>query len=455
MQSRYLLSVVLVLSSLIMPTTQDATVSGHLLCHRSAPAGEGQTLLVFVREETDGARSLYLSLWSEDTRLLRCEVSADPLVTEGYLSLCGRTGTQGQETTQRFNISTLLAPDGPCGPDNAGAPRITKRAKTFGSEGKTRRKRSWLFPGTLWCGTGSKAMGYEELGMFESADRCCREHDQCMHVIPAFTVNYGVFNSNFFTVSHCDCDRRFRECLFGVNDTISSMVGYSFFNILRIPCFELIRQRRCVKMYWWGIRQLSSQLTTKPYQKTTSMTSWTPQTASLHVPTAVTTVSTITTKMHKKNRKKSGRCGARIPVRGDTFQSRRKICLDRKTSHTTAIAPSTSTSVSPNQVTMAQRPSKTSLKSETTAKLWNNRLVCGILKHLDRCQHKILPLEKKYGLQNMESKTVYHCDCTSRLAGQIEHFKAPSILPSLLMDFVSRYCFKLPTETKCHNRKRF
>lgn len=147
-----------------MPNTQDVTVSGHLLCHRSAPAGEGQTLLVFVREEKDGARSLYLTLWSEDTRLLRCEVSADPLVTEGYLSLCDRTGTQGQETTQRFNISTLLAPDGPCALDNAGAPRITKRAKTFGSEGKTRRKRSWFFPGTLWCGTGSKAMGYEDLG---------------------------------------------------------------------------------------------------------------------------------------------------------------------------------------------------------------------------------------------------------------------------------------------------
>lgn len=45
-------------------------------------------------------------------------------------------------------------------------------------------------------------------GMFESADRCCREHDHCQHNIPAFTVNYGVFNPKFFTVSHCDCDQR-------------------------------------------------------------------------------------------------------------------------------------------------------------------------------------------------------------------------------------------------------
>ncbi|XP_051278412.1 group 3 secretory phospholipase A2-like [Dicentrarchus labrax] len=53
----------------------------------------------------------------------------------------------------------------------------------------------------------------------------------------------------------------------------------------------------------------------------------------------------------------------------------------------------------------------------------------------------------------MESKTAYHCDCTSRLAVQIESFKQPSTLPTLLMDFVSQYCFKLPEEKKCHSRK--
>lgn len=45
----------------------------------------------------------------------------------------------------------------------------------------------------------------------------------------------------------------FRKCLLGVNDTISTMVGYSFFNILRVPCFELKEQQQCTKMYWWGM----------------------------------------------------------------------------------------------------------------------------------------------------------------------------------------------------------
>ena len=40
-------------------------------------------------------------------------------------------------------------------------------------------------------------------------------------------------------------------------------------------------------------------------------------------------------------------------------------------------------------------------------------------------------------------------------AVQIESFKQPSSLSSLLMDFVSQYCFKLPKKKKHHSRKRF
>uniref|UniRef100_UPI003AADE819 uncharacterized protein n=1 Tax=Centroberyx gerrardi TaxID=166262 RepID=UPI003AADE819 len=641
MQSRYLLYVLLALSSLILSNTQDVIVSGHF-CHRAGPAGEGQTRLMFLREETAGTRSLYLTLWSKDMRLVRCEVNTDPLVTESYRSLCSRSGTEGQEISQRFNISMLLAPGAACAPDSTAAPQFTKRTKRDGSEGKVRRKRAWIFPGTLWCGTGSRATGYEQLGMFESADRCCREHDHCVHIIPAFTVDYGVFNPNFFTVSHCDCDQRFQQCLLGVNDTISNMVGYSFFNILRVPCFELIQQRRCTEMYWWGMckvakeapyaifqnplsynttrvtskygdtrdsnestsieghhvmerpptnpnrkspkgehrctsrdpprgdtfhrkkkkgkgcnrsrktsttlstqmppvsmahstnpstlttaaliqkmtnasktntsisnkkkrgkkkglgkqltaypthkSQVPSQVTTKSYPKTASTTQSTPtvtQRAALHLPTTITPATTVTTKTHKKVQKKSRRCGPRMPVRGDTFQPRRKTCLEKNPSLTTTIIPSTSTAVLPSQGTAAQtqRPSKTSAspKGKTATRLWNtapsttpikvkletglppqtavplhqddNQLLCGSLKHLDECKYKIPPLEKKYELQNMESKTVYHCGCTSRLAGQIEHSKIPTVLRSLLMDFVSHYCFKLPKEKKCRNRK--
>uniref|UniRef100_A0A672GPS7 Phospholipase A2-like central domain-containing protein n=1 Tax=Salarias fasciatus TaxID=181472 RepID=A0A672GPS7_SALFA len=323
MRSRCLLQVASVLSSLFLTKAHDVSGTG-VSCIRSSPAG-GQTRVSFVRQDRSGARSLLLTLWSEDAELLACEVHSDPRVTESYAKICEKNDTRGQEVFWKFNLSVLQAPDGPCSPASRSAPG------TGGAEGNRRRKRAWIFPGTLWCGSGSKAGGYDQLGMFESADRCCREHDHCRHIIPAFTVNYGVFNSNVFTVSHCECDQRFRECLLGVNDSISSMVGYSFFNILQHIVLHLLIF---------------------------------------------------------------------------TFFSDHKH--------------------------------------------W-----CESLKILDECKFKIPPWENKYELQNWESKTAYHCDCTARLALELERLEQPSIVPRLLVDFVSQQCFTLPKEKKCHHRKRF
>ncbi|KAA0723838.1 Group 3 secretory phospholipase A2 [Triplophysa tibetana] len=119
---------------------------------------------------------------------------------------------------------------------------------------KSRQKRALLLlPGTLWCGRGSSAKSYEQLGMFANADRCCRQHDHCEHIIRAFSVNFGVFNPTLFTISHCDCDHRFKQCLLAGNDTISNMVGYSFFNALKIRCFELYQRKRCTQFNWFGM----------------------------------------------------------------------------------------------------------------------------------------------------------------------------------------------------------
>ncbi|XP_032367744.1 uncharacterized protein LOC116686801 [Etheostoma spectabile] len=246
---RSLLQVVSALSVLIVSKAQPVVGSG-LSCLMSSPgAQDGHTRVTFLREDAAGVRALFLTLWSEDARPVSCEVSADPLVTETYRRLCDGS----HEVARRFNVSALLAPDARlCARVASAVPKLPRRTRRDETAAGTRRKRALMFPGTLWCGTGSKAHGYEQLGMFESADRCCREHDHCLHIIPSFTVNYGVFNPHFFTVSHCHCDQRFRRCLLGVNDTISSIVGYSFFNILRVPCFKLRELRRCTEMYWWG-----------------------------------------------------------------------------------------------------------------------------------------------------------------------------------------------------------
>ncbi|KAM9360623.1 uncharacterized protein ABDE67_001233 isoform 2-T2 [Symphorus nematophorus] len=605
MQSTFLLQVLFALSSLILSKARNVFGSS-ASCLSSSSAEDGLTRVTFLHEDAVGLRSLYLSMWSEDMRLVTCEVNTDPLVTERYRALCDRSGTRDQEITKSFNISVLLAPEAPCALVSSSAPGLTTRDVT---EEKVRRKRSWIFPGTLWCGTGSSARGYEELGMFESADRCCRAHDHCPHIIPSFTMNYGIFNSKFFTVSHCDCDQRFRQCLLAVNDTISSMVGYSFFSILQVPCFELKQQRRCTEMYMFGMckkannasyavfksplpynttdvtdsnkltssdgqnvtespmvkpltksprskhrcsskdssrgdtfssrrtkgkgckrhrklytsapsqipstsrphnttssietsllhtstsstlmsnerragrkkstrkgqsaspTQVQPQVTTVSFLKTTSTTQGTPFTTQKpppQLPTAITAVNK-STKSHKKVPKQSPCCGFRIPPRGDTFQPPCESCQEQnmttvepstlpikkttlerlqfkktmetpkqdawKTPWGTATSaipattkPKTTASIhalgKPGKQMDSQEPRGRTKAPNTHAErglklniaLYNmteNQLLCRSLKHLDRCTFKIPPLEKKYDLQNMESKTAYHCDCTS------------------------------------------
>lgn len=66
----------------------------------------------------------------------------------------------------------------------------------------------FLYPGTNWCGSGSNARKFNELGYNAAADRCCRDHDHCPYTIEGFTRKFNFFNFRFHTISHCDCDER-------------------------------------------------------------------------------------------------------------------------------------------------------------------------------------------------------------------------------------------------------
>ncbi|NXW85591.1 PA23 Phospholipase, partial [Alopecoenas beccarii] len=83
-------------------------------------------------------------------------------------------------------------------------------------------------------------------GEHRDTDRCCRDHDHCQHVIHPFTARYGYRNLRWHTISHCDCDRRLKECLQQVNDTASRVVGQAFFNVIQVPCFEFTYKEECV-----------------------------------------------------------------------------------------------------------------------------------------------------------------------------------------------------------------
>uniref|UniRef100_A0A8C7F2W6 phospholipase A2 n=1 Tax=Oncorhynchus kisutch TaxID=8019 RepID=A0A8C7F2W6_ONCKI len=343
MINKRLLQFVLCLSLLSLLSAHDVKMSAGTdaqnanFCHRTSFTGLGHTRLSFLRNMVGTPTlMLYVSEWSEK-QLVKCSINNDPVATASYLFRCRQTRPESLVELSLFNIRALLSPDNLC--PLSPVDGFIKQTKNYPLEqqhisgAKSRRKRAWVFPGTLWCGTGSKAIDYKQLGMFERADGCCREHDHCSNTIPSFTVNYGVFNPNFFTISHCDCDKRFRQCLQRVNDTISNMVGFSFFNLLKMPCFEFTPRSQCTELNWWGIDTVL-----------------------------------INNMGHAILFSPSPDCVPRGPPRGDTFQIKhRKGCSRGKKTFTTQTTTSqTQTSTPLIQTTASLIPRSASQKQKTT-----------------------------------------------------------------------------------------
>ncbi|CAG0897579.1 unnamed protein product [Darwinula stevensoni] len=96
-------------------------------------------------------------------------------------------------------------------------------------------------PGTRWCGAGTTANYFDQLGTDTAVDRCCRAHDFCPIYVEKGTAAFGVYNSNGFTISHCDCDRKLRECLRRVGSPKAFQTTKKLFEILQAPCVEFRR----------------------------------------------------------------------------------------------------------------------------------------------------------------------------------------------------------------------
>nr|ATU82776.1 secreted PLA2 protein [Pristhesancus plagipennis] len=113
-------------------------------------------------------------------------------------------------------------------------------------------KQKLIPPGTNWCGPSNRALKFGDLGGFWKADKCCRKHDTCgMYILP-FSNKYSKVNTSPFTLSHCSCDHRFRNCLKMANTGASNLVGKLFFNYVQTKCFVLKPEKICTKRSWWG-----------------------------------------------------------------------------------------------------------------------------------------------------------------------------------------------------------
>uniref|UniRef100_A0AAZ3S3Y0 phospholipase A2 n=1 Tax=Oncorhynchus tshawytscha TaxID=74940 RepID=A0AAZ3S3Y0_ONCTS len=293
-----LFSAVIMAAVSLMLTTA-AAADPRDFCFWTKVTSNGETHLSFLRHhsETHHASSsslhLYHSVWSVGNRLVNCAVSDDTAVTDSYMSVCREKNTTGEfsdRPCERFDVNAQSELESHCAP--VSSPTVTQREAVgdaseehretrrkrharsviddiafqnpLGDGGDSSRdetqthrrvKRGLIVPGTLWCGSGNKAETYDDLGVFAETDSCCREHDQCQDTILSFETNYGVFNTNIFTLSHCHCDNRFHQCLLGAEDSISDTVGYVFFNLLKMHCFEFSHRLQCSQRNWFGMCQ--------------------------------------------------------------------------------------------------------------------------------------------------------------------------------------------------------
>ncbi|XP_068609406.1 group 3 secretory phospholipase A2 [Brachionichthys hirsutus] len=409
--------------------------------------------------QTSPAPRLYHGSRSGRRAPLGCAWSDDASLIQNYLSLCRERADEFSDTPDE-NSDSVFEDEDLCvsvkSPYFAGdaertgkrsvrsvgvSPREDPRDEVERSEvSSLQRVKRFIMPGTLWCGSGDKAPSNEDLGVFTDTDSCCREHDHCKHTILSFRSDFGVFNSNIFTMSHCECDSRFYKCLKEANDSISDMVGYTFFNLLKVHCFEFAHRDKCVQRNWFG---MCKEIKPVLYAKVHPPTAYESSTPTRANSTGCITNSTIPTED----------CGSHP---GGLAIAAAASTVPTPLTH---YSPSTLTGSSMAVSTASNTPegspgpvSEDRAHQQSTASSRNQTLVdadvaaemklsCDAFKDLDQCRNKILPLHTRYGLNNPDATTLYHCNCTSRLFQTLARQRQLTIVQSVMLGHLSSTCF--------------
>ncbi|XP_042182280.1 group 3 secretory phospholipase A2 [Oncorhynchus tshawytscha] len=571
-----LFSAVIMAAVSLMLTTA-AAADPRDFCFWTKVTSNGETHLSFLRHhsETHHASSsslhLYHSVWSVGNRLVNCAVSDDTAVTDSYMSVCREKNTTGEfsdRPCERFDVNAQSELESHCAP--VSSPTVTQREAVgdaseehretrrkrharsviddiafqnpLGDGGDSSRdetqthrrvKRGLIVPGTLWCGSGNKAETYDDLGVFAETDSCCREHDQCQDTILSFETNYGVFNTNIFTLSHCHCDNRFHQCLLGAEDSISDTVGYVFFNLLKMHCFEFSHRLQCSQRNWFGMCQqyemslyavvhpptfynstqpdpdleeddmadnttttiftptstspsnsttssstssstistsissspsITSTSPTFPYIATSTSPSTSPSTSTLTSPSTPPSTSTPTTPSSAAPADLTPGGQSGTPASGSPvihpYPGEDNVVANTSPTSTTGTATAIGTQSSTSGLeTSASGPAlalaspaepthhtgltlpKSNQDAASTGK--QHVYVCDVYRDLDDCRFKIPAHQKRYSLLNPEPRTLFHCNCTSRLSEVLVQQKEISGVQTILLKYISLSCFTL------------
>ncbi|ELK31535.1 Group 3 secretory phospholipase A2 [Myotis davidii] len=387
-------------------------------CHlaRSVP-GSPSGSLSFLGRDAQGL-AVFHAHWDGHGRLQACSRQEEPELTAAFSALCAAeisrdsfVHSPGPEL--RRALAALRSQWGAC-PPSARRPAGTREKRAAGQRGAPgvehpREKRGWTMPGTLWCGFGDSARNSTELGVFRGPDLCCREHDHCPQSISPFQYNYGIQNYRFQTISHCDCDARFRQCLQNQRDSVSDLVGVVFFNVLETPCFVLEEQEACVAWYWWGgCRTYGFIPLARLQPKTLYNTTW------------------------------------RSPAMAPTPSPQ-------------SPAPSKDNAAALQAPVATPRPDLAPTAWLEVTHMGHQgppvaRHACRSFRHLDRCEYQIGPQETKFQLLNDGLEPLFHCNCTRRLARSLR-LHSPPTGANMLWELLGTTCFKLAPPLDCAESK--
>lgn len=406
-------------------------------CHLVRPiSGNPLGSLSFLGKDVQGL-ALFQARWDARSRLQVCTRQDEPELTTAFSALCAQEPTRGSfihtpgPELQRA-LAALQSQWETCQEpkDSLVRAREKRAVKKSGAPGRghLRAKRGWTIPGTLWCGVGNSAENASELGVFHGPDLCCREHDRCPQTIAPLQHNYGIRNFRFHTISHCDCDTRFQQCLRSQHDSISDIVGVAFFNVLEIPCFVLKEQEACVSWYWWGgCRAHGSALLAHLQPRTFYNASW-------HSAASLTPSP-------------QSPAPSKHPHKRHPQQTQAR---PHSITNTTTFLASTAFS-SPDVVPRTQ-PEFPHPGHQDSLKLQGARKVCRSFRHLDQCEYQIKPEEAKFQLFNSAQEPLFHCNCTRRLARFLKLHSPPSGI-NRLWELMGTSCFKLAPPLDCAEGK--
>ncbi|XP_071671977.1 LOW QUALITY PROTEIN: group 3 secretory phospholipase A2 [Patagioenas fasciata] len=320
--------------------------------------------------------------------------------------------------------------------------------------GGPRRRRGWTLPGTLCCGAGNSAGNASELGLFHGPDRCCRDHDQCSAQITALQLNYGIRNYRLRTVSHCDArcagrggTHQVRQCLLALNDTISSIIGVTFFNLLEVPCFVLEESGECVQRHWWGgCERYGVVLLARMVQQ-----------SQYHygLPVQEQPSCTAPGKGRKSFRAGCKRLGLALGQNPGLRRAQRPATAQQLQGVGTLSPSSTVDKAEPSTRHPAAQwglepdpPTAMTLLEQDLA--GGKPRVCRCYKYLDKCKHQIVPHEVKCELHNVDSQALFHCNRTHRCVPRRKRLCFyHQYRVAVLADRIAIHCFALKPLTDC------